>query len=137
MIGDVLQPTHLIFILVVALLVLGPKRLPEVGRSLGKGIRDFRGALSGITDPEATSPPGEDAQQVMPVTPATTAFSDEESSVVPAYPTASEEPVSASSASGESAVSSFEAHSVSPLPPHIEPDDPQPVAPAAKPADEH
>jgi sec-independent protein translocase protein TatA len=48
--GDILQPTHLIFILVVALLVLGPKRLPEVGRSLGKGIRDFRGALSGLDE---------------------------------------------------------------------------------------
>ena len=50
MIGDIFQPTHLIFIFVVALLVLGPKRLPEVGRSLGKGIRDFRGAMSGIED---------------------------------------------------------------------------------------
>ena len=47
MIGDILQPTHLLFILVVALLVLGPKRLPEVGRSLGRGLRDFRNALSG------------------------------------------------------------------------------------------
>lgn len=47
MIGDILQPTHLLFVLVVALLVLGPKRLPEVGRSLGRGLRDFRSALSG------------------------------------------------------------------------------------------
>ncbi len=47
MVGDILQPTHLIFILVIALLVLGPKRLPEVGRSLGRGLRDFKGALSG------------------------------------------------------------------------------------------
>jgi sec-independent protein translocase protein TatA len=47
LIGDILQPTHLLFILVVALLVLGPKRLPEVGRSLGRGLRDFRAALSG------------------------------------------------------------------------------------------
>ena len=46
MVGDILQPTHLLFILVVALLVLGPKRLPEVGRSLGKGLRDFKSALS-------------------------------------------------------------------------------------------
>ena len=46
MIGDILQPTHLLLILVVALLVLGPKRLPEVGRMLGKGIRDFRHAVS-------------------------------------------------------------------------------------------
>jgi sec-independent protein translocase protein TatA len=45
-VGDILQPTHLIFVLVVALLVLGPKRLPEVGRSLGKGLRDFKTALS-------------------------------------------------------------------------------------------
>jgi sec-independent protein translocase protein TatA len=49
-IGDILQPTHLIFIFVIALLVLGPKRLPEVGRSLGKGLRDFRGAMDGIQD---------------------------------------------------------------------------------------
>jgi sec-independent protein translocase protein TatA len=46
-IGDILQPTHLLFVLVVALLVLGPKRLPEAGKSLGKGLRDFRQALSG------------------------------------------------------------------------------------------
>jgi sec-independent protein translocase protein TatA len=46
-IGDILQPTHLLFVLVIALLVLGPKRLPEVGRSLGRGLRDFRGALNG------------------------------------------------------------------------------------------
>jgi sec-independent protein translocase protein TatA len=50
MIGDILQPTHLLFILVVALLVLGPKRLPEAGRALGKGIRDFRSAISGEED---------------------------------------------------------------------------------------
>jgi sec-independent protein translocase protein TatA len=46
-VGDILQPTHLLFILVVALLVLGPKRLPEVGKSLGRGLRDFRNAVSG------------------------------------------------------------------------------------------
>ncbi len=47
-ISDILQPTHLLFILVVALLVLGPKRLPEVGRSLGRGLRDFKDAISGM-----------------------------------------------------------------------------------------
>jgi sec-independent protein translocase protein TatA len=47
MVGDILQPTHLLFILVVALLVLGPKRLPEVGRTLGSGLRDFRQAING------------------------------------------------------------------------------------------
>lgn len=47
MIGDIMQPTHLLFVFVIALLVLGPKRLPEVGRQLGNGIRDFRAAISG------------------------------------------------------------------------------------------
>lgn len=58
MIGDILQPTHLLFVLVVALLVLGPKRLPEVGRALGRGIRDFRSAISGddIRDALSSSP---------------------------------------------------------------------------------
>ena len=46
MVGDILQPSHLLFILVIALIVLGPKRLPDVGRSLGKGLRDFRSELS-------------------------------------------------------------------------------------------
>jgi sec-independent protein translocase protein TatA len=73
--GDILQPTHLIFILVVALLVLGPKRLPEVGRSLGKGIRDFRGALSGLdeetSDLRATMTSPLESTPPAPVTPAT------------------------------------------------------------------
>lgn len=50
MIGDILQPTHLLLILAVALLVLGPKRLPEVGRQLGSGLRDFRSAINGDRD---------------------------------------------------------------------------------------
>jgi TatA/E family protein of Tat protein translocase len=39
------SPVHLLFIAVVALLVLGPKRLPGLARALGQGIREFRGAL--------------------------------------------------------------------------------------------
>jgi sec-independent protein translocase protein TatA len=46
-VDNIFQPTHLLLILVVALLVLGPKRLPEAGRALGNGIRDFRSAISG------------------------------------------------------------------------------------------
>lgn len=56
MVSDILQPTHLLFVLVVALLVLGPKRLPEVARTLGNGIRDFRSALSGETDERPGQP---------------------------------------------------------------------------------
>ena len=57
MIGDILQPTHLLFVLVVALLVLGPKRLPEAGRALGKGIRDFRSAIGGEEEHRSSIPP--------------------------------------------------------------------------------
>src|ERR1700691_1046285 len=56
MVGDILQPTHLLFILVVALLVLGPKRLPEVGRTLGSGLRDFRAAINGESTHDDRAP---------------------------------------------------------------------------------
>ena len=56
MIGDILQPTHLLFVLVVALLVLGPKRLPEAGRALGKGIRDFKSAINGDDEHQSSIP---------------------------------------------------------------------------------
>jgi sec-independent protein translocase protein TatA len=83
MIGDIIQPTHLILILVVALLVLGPKRLPEVGRSLGRGMRDFRSGLQGVQDEargifsdaldEPSLPPADSAVSTVPepITPAT------------------------------------------------------------------
>jgi sec-independent protein translocase protein TatA len=42
--------TGLIVILIVALLVFGPKRLPEIGRSLGKGMREFKDSITGSDD---------------------------------------------------------------------------------------
>jgi sec-independent protein translocase protein TatA len=48
------NPLHLLFIAAVALLVLGPRRLPELARSLGRGIREFREAMS---DGSATGAP--------------------------------------------------------------------------------
>lgn len=58
MVTDILQPTHLLFVLVVALLVLGPKRLPEVARTLGNGLRDFREAISGESHRDGDDAPG-------------------------------------------------------------------------------
>ena len=43
-------PLELIVVLIIALIVFGPKRLPELGKSLGKGIREFRGSVSGDHD---------------------------------------------------------------------------------------
>jgi sec-independent protein translocase protein TatA len=42
-----LQPTHLFFILLIVLIIFGPGKLPELGRGLGKGIREFKDAMKG------------------------------------------------------------------------------------------
>lgn len=44
------QPVHLIFILLIALIIFGPGKLPDLGRGLGKGIREFKEALRGGMD---------------------------------------------------------------------------------------
>ncbi len=42
-------PMELIVVLIIALVVLGPKKLPEVGKSLGKGMREFKDSISNVT----------------------------------------------------------------------------------------
>ena len=74
--SGILQPTHLIFVLLVALLVLGPKRLPEVGRSLGKGIREFKGSLSGVKDAISEPAPQDRVNEGQPAAPASTATNE-------------------------------------------------------------
>ena len=49
-------PTELIVVLVIALLVLGPKRLPQAGRSLGQGMREFKDSLTGSGTRTADEP---------------------------------------------------------------------------------
>ena len=52
-----LSPYHVLFILIVALLILGPGKLPEVGAALGKSIRGFRDAMSDReTPPDSQGP---------------------------------------------------------------------------------
>jgi sec-independent protein translocase protein TatA len=48
---------ELLLILLVVLLVFGPKRLPEMGRSLGKGMREFKDSISGNDDLPGEIPP--------------------------------------------------------------------------------
>ena len=51
------SPAHLLIVLIIALIVLGPKRLPEAGRSLESGIRGFKESLTGKDDDDPPSPP--------------------------------------------------------------------------------
>ena len=57
MISSILQPTHLVIVLAVVLLVLGPKRLPGAGRALGQGLREFRTSIHGENKPEERDDP--------------------------------------------------------------------------------
>jgi sec-independent protein translocase protein TatA len=47
MFTGILQPTHLLILLAVALIFLGPKRLPDAGRALGQGLKEFKESIGG------------------------------------------------------------------------------------------
>ena len=52
------NPVHILILLVVVLLVFGARRLPEMGRSLGEGMRGFKDSLSGTAHPALSLDPG-------------------------------------------------------------------------------
>lgn len=55
------NPLNILVLLLIALLVLGPRRLPEAGRALGRGLREFRDSLSGRDEQEAAEAPAVEA----------------------------------------------------------------------------
>jgi sec-independent protein translocase protein TatA len=63
-------PMELLVVGIIALIVLGPKRLPEVGRSLGKGMREFKDSMAGLTDDDETTKLEEKREEQRPTTPA-------------------------------------------------------------------
>ena len=67
-----LSPWHLIIVLVVALLVIGPGKLAETGGALGRTIREFRQSVSGDFDSATPSRPAATAAPTETVAPATT-----------------------------------------------------------------
>jgi len=69
--GDLLQPTHLIILAVVAFLLFGARRLPELGKGLGEGLRGFREGIKGVTDPPPTTTQ-QNTQAPPPAPPAST-----------------------------------------------------------------
>jgi sec-independent protein translocase protein TatA len=50
-------PMEIAIVAIVALLVLGPKKLPEAGRGIGRSLREFKSAISGDAKPEVESEP--------------------------------------------------------------------------------
>ncbi len=56
-------PMEIILVLIVALIVFGPKKLPELGKSLGKGINEFKGSINGESPSSTPAPiaPGAEA----------------------------------------------------------------------------
>jgi sec-independent protein translocase protein TatA len=54
--GDLLQPWHIILVVAVAFLLFGARRLPELGKGLGEGLKGFREGIKGITDPGPSAP---------------------------------------------------------------------------------
>ncbi|HTW79392.1 MAG TPA: twin-arginine translocase TatA/TatE family subunit [Terracidiphilus sp.] len=59
--GDLLQPTHLVLIGLLLLILFGAKRLPELGKGLGEGLKGFKDGLKGPQD--GPPPPSQPTQQ--------------------------------------------------------------------------
>lgn len=51
MLGDLFQPMHLLVIGIIVFLLFGAKRLPELGKGLGEGLKGFKEGIKGVTDP--------------------------------------------------------------------------------------
>jgi sec-independent protein translocase protein TatA len=65
--GDLLQPWHLVLLAIVAFLLFGAKKLPELGKGLGEGLKGFREGIRGISDPPP--PPPQNQQNTAPAPP--------------------------------------------------------------------
>jgi sec-independent protein translocase protein TatA len=64
------NPLHIAFLLIVLLLVFGAKRLPEIGRSIGGGMREFKDSISGDSTPTLTQSAQQPQAPVQPAAPA-------------------------------------------------------------------
>jgi sec-independent protein translocase protein TatA len=60
--GDLLQPTHLVLIGILLLILFGAKRLPELGKGLGEGLKGFKDGIKGSPD-APPAPPASTTQQ--------------------------------------------------------------------------
>lgn len=86
------NPIHILFLLILLLLVFGAKRLPEMGRSLGSGLRGFKDTLNGAAMHGTDVPEAAQAAPAAPPAPAPVA-AQVAAPPVPASPTVTAEPV--------------------------------------------
>jgi sec-independent protein translocase protein TatA len=80
---------EILILLVIVLLIFGPKKLPELGRSLGRGMREFKDSITGKDDEDdrqLESPGSAQAAPVAPVTASTATTADEEARARAAKP---------------------------------------------------
>lgn len=70
--GDLFQPTHLLVLGVVVFLLFGAKRLPELGKGLGEGLKGFKDGIKGGSEPASTAVPPVQQQNVAPQSPSAT-----------------------------------------------------------------
>ena len=75
-------PLELAIVLIIALVIFGPKRLPDLGRSLGSGMREFKDSITGKSDEEKQLE--ETKREMSEQSPATTAEVDEDGELVEA-----------------------------------------------------
>ena len=98
--AGLVNPTHLMFLAILALLLFGAKRLPEMGRSLGVGMREFKDSVSGIQDATKI-----DTNAELPPPAATPAPAPVAAAVAPVQEAAPAAPVAAAPAETETPVS--------------------------------
>ena len=70
MLGELFQPMHLLLILVIALLLFGPGKLPQIAANMGKSIREFKSALSAPEEIKVATPAQQAETQAQPAQPA-------------------------------------------------------------------
>ena len=66
--GDLFQPTHLMILAVVLIVLFGGRKLPELGTGLGEGLRGFREGLKGVAEPAPQPPAAQQAAAPQPPT---------------------------------------------------------------------
>ena len=66
---ELLAPGHLLIILVIVVILFGGKKIPELMKGMGEGVRNFKEGMSGNAQPNPPQPPAQQQQQQPPPTP--------------------------------------------------------------------